>query len=110
VPSVGDRQPRSITRHALTEVVEARYEEIYSLILDELRRSGYAERIPAGIVITGGTSLMEGAAELAEKVFQMPVSIYLYQIVLKECLTLVDKPYIFNKCWINWFMVVKRLK
>lgn len=73
VPSVGDRQPRSITRHTLTEVVEARYEEIYTLILDELRRSGYAERIPAGIVITGGTSLMEGAADLAEKVFQMPV-------------------------------------
>ncbi|MFT2099387.1 cell division protein FtsA [Marinomonas sp. 2405UD66-6] len=73
VPSVGDRQPRSITRHTLTEVVEARYEEIYTLILDELRRSGYAERIPAGIVITGGTSLMEGAADLAEKVFQMPI-------------------------------------
>jgi len=89
----GDRQPRSITRHALTEVVEARYEEIYSLILDELRRSGYAERIPAGIVITGGTSLMEGAAELAEKVFQMPVR-YLYQIVLKECLTLSITLYI----------------
>ncbi|MEL0635767.1 MULTISPECIES: cell division protein FtsA [Marinomonas] len=73
VPSVGDRQPRTISRHALAEVVEARYEEIYSLIQDELRRSGYAERIPAGIVITGGTSLMEGAAELAEKVFDMPV-------------------------------------
>ncbi|MEP0072129.1 MAG: cell division protein FtsA [Marinomonas sp.] len=73
VPSVGDRQPRSITRHTLTEVVEARYEEIYTLILDELRRSGYAERIPAGIVITGGTSLMEGAADLAEKIFQMPI-------------------------------------
>lgn len=73
VPSVGDRQPRSITRHALTEVVEARYEEIFNLILDELRRSGYAEMIPAGIVITGGTSLMEGATELAEKIFQMPV-------------------------------------
>ncbi|MGO3343955.1 MAG: cell division protein FtsA [Marinomonas sp.] len=73
VPSVGDRQPRSISRHALAEVVEARYEEIYSLIQDELRRSGYAERIPAGIVIAGGTSLMEGASALAEKVFDMPV-------------------------------------
>ena len=73
VPSVGDRQPRTISRHALAEVVEARYEEIYSLILDELRRSGFAERIPAGIVITGGTSLMEGSIDLAEKVFDMPV-------------------------------------
>ncbi|MCZ2723100.1 cell division protein FtsA [Marinomonas sp. 15G1-11] len=73
VPSVGDRQSRTISRHALAEVVEARYEEIYSLVLDELRRSGYAERIPAGIVLTGGTSQIEGAIDLAEKVFDMPV-------------------------------------
>ncbi len=73
VPSVGDRQSRTISRHALAEVVEARYEEIYNLVLDELRRSGYAERIPAGIVLTGGTSQIEGAIDLAEKVFDMPV-------------------------------------
>ncbi|TDO99052.1 cell division protein FtsA [Marinomonas balearica] len=73
VPSVGDRQSRSISRHALAEVVEARYEEIYQLIYDELQRSGFAERIPAGIVITGGTALMEGAVELAERIFDMPV-------------------------------------
>ncbi|UTV97985.1 cell division protein FtsA [Marinomonas rhizomae] len=91
VPSVGDRQPRSITRHALTEVVEARYEEIYNLILDELRRSGYAERIPAGIVITGGTSLMEGAAELAEKVFQMPIRLSLPDCT-KGMSDIVDNP------------------
>ncbi|WP_417553212.1 cell division protein FtsA [Marinomonas fungiae] len=75
VPSVGDRKPRSISRHALAEVVEARYEEIYKMVLDELNRSGYAERIPAGIVITGGTSLMEGAEALAERIFDMPVRI-----------------------------------
>ena len=75
VPSVGDRKPRSISRHALAEVVEARYEEIYKMVLDELSRSGYAERIPAGIVITGGTSLMEGAEALAEHIFDMPVRI-----------------------------------
>ncbi|RDL42961.1 cell division protein FtsA [Marinomonas piezotolerans] len=73
VPSVGDRQPRSISRHALAEVVEARYEEIYKMVRDELSRSGFAERIPAGIVITGGTSLMEGAEALAERIFDMPV-------------------------------------
>ncbi|WCN13789.1 cell division protein FtsA [Marinomonas mediterranea] len=73
VPSVGDRQSRSISRHALAEVVEARYEEIYQLIYDELQRSGFAERIPAGVVVTGGTALMEGAVELAERIFDMPV-------------------------------------
>ncbi|MBR7889713.1 cell division protein FtsA [Marinomonas sp. A79] len=91
VPSVGDRQPRPITRQALTEVVEARYEEIYTLILDELRRSGYAERIPAGIVVTGGASLIEGATELAEKVFQMPVRLSLPDCA-KGMSDIVDNP------------------
>lgn len=59
VPSVGDRKPRAISRHALAEVVEARYEEIYKMVLDELNRSGFAERIPAGIVLTGG-DLVDG--------------------------------------------------
>ena len=75
VPSVGDRKPRAISRHALAEVVEARYEEIYKMVLGELNRSGFAERIPAGIVLTGGTSLMEGAEALAERIFDMPVRI-----------------------------------
>lgn len=75
VPSVGDRQPRSISRHALAEVVEARYEEIYTMVQEELNRSGFAERIPAGVVLTGGTSLMEGAEALAERIFDMPVRI-----------------------------------
>lgn len=91
VPSVGDRQPRSISRHALAEVVEARYEEIYSLVLDELRRSGFAEIIPAGVVITGGTSLMEGAIELAERVFDMPVRLSVPEGV-KGMSDIVDNP------------------
>ena len=53
--------------------MEQRYEELFSLIQAELRRSGYEEMIPAGIVLTGGTSRMEGAVELAEEVFHMPV-------------------------------------
>ncbi|KJZ09948.1 MAG: cell division protein FtsA [Marinomonas sp.] len=91
VPSVGDRQSRSISRHALAEVVEARYEEIFSLVLDELRRSGYAERIPAGIVVTGGTSLMEGATELAERVFDMPVRMSV-PVSVKGMSDIVDNP------------------
>ncbi len=73
VPSVGDRPPRELSRQALAEVVEPRYEELFSLIQAELRRSGYEEIIPAGIVLTGGTARMEGAVELAEEVFHMPV-------------------------------------
>ncbi len=73
VPSVGDRPPRRLARRTLAEIVEPRYEELFSLIADELRRSGFESMIAAGIVVTGGTSKMEGAVELAEEVFHMPV-------------------------------------
>ncbi|MGW8367375.1 MAG: cell division protein FtsA [Gammaproteobacteria bacterium] len=73
VPSVGDRPSRRLARQTLAEVVEPRYEELFSLIRDELRRSGFEELIAAGVVITGGSAKMEGAIELAEEVFHMPV-------------------------------------
>ncbi|MDA9108876.1 cell division protein FtsA [Woeseiaceae bacterium] len=73
VPSVGDRPPRRLARQTLAEIVEPRFEELFSLIRNELRRSGFEESIPAGIVITGGSSKMEGAVELAEEVFHIPV-------------------------------------
>jgi cell division protein FtsA len=75
VPSVGDREDRSLSRQAIAEVVEPRYEELFTLIQAELRRSGFEDLIPAGIVLTGGASKMEGVVELAEEIFHMPVSI-----------------------------------
>ncbi len=75
VPSVGERQDRDLSRQALAEVIEPRYEELFNLIQAELRRSGFEDLIPAGIVLTGGTSKMEGVVELAEEIFHMPVSI-----------------------------------
>ncbi|WP_028294705.1 cell division protein FtsA [Oceanobacter kriegii] len=73
VPSVGDRPSRQLSRQSLAEVVEPRYDELFTLIQAELRRSGFDELIPAGIVLTGGTSKMEGVVELAEEIFHMPV-------------------------------------
>ncbi len=73
VPSVGDRPSRRLSRQTLAGVVEPRYEELFSLIQAELRRSGFEEVVAAGIVLTGGASKMEGAVELAEEVFHMPV-------------------------------------
>jgi cell division protein FtsA len=73
VPSVGDRPSRRLARQTLAEVVEPRYEELFGLIRDELRRSGFEEMVAAGIVLTGGSAKMEGAVELAEEVFHMPV-------------------------------------
>ncbi len=75
VPSVGDRPPRDLSRHSLAEVVEPRYDELFTLVQAELRRSGFEDMIPAGIVLTGGTSKMEGVVELAEEIFHMPVRI-----------------------------------
>ena len=81
VPSVGDRPPRRLARQTLGEVVEPRYEELFTLISNELRRSGFEEMIAAGIVITGGSAKMEGAVDLAEEVFHMPVRLGMPQYV-----------------------------
>jgi cell division protein FtsA len=79
VPSVGERPARRLARQTLAEVVEPRYEELYGLVRDELRRSGFEEIIAAGIVLTGGSARMEGAIDLAEEVFHMPVRLGLPQ-------------------------------
>ena len=75
VPGVGEKPRRDMSRHALAEVVEPRYEELFTLVRTELRRSGFEDMLGAGIVLTGGSSKMEGAVELAEEIFGMPVSI-----------------------------------
>ena len=75
VPSVGDRPPRDLSRQSLAEVVEPRYDELFTLVQAELRRSGFEDMVPAGIVLTGGTSKMEGVVELAEEIFHMPVRV-----------------------------------
>jgi cell division protein FtsA len=81
VPGVGDRPARRLARQTLAEVVEPRYEELYGLVRDELRRSGFEEVIAAGIVMTGGSARMEGAIDLAEEIFHVPVRLGLPQQV-----------------------------
>jgi len=81
VPSVGDRPPRQLARQTLAEVVEPRYEELLMLVQAELRRSGFEELLAAGVVLTGGSSKMEGVVELAEEVFHLPVRLGLPQHV-----------------------------
>ncbi|WP_028455651.1 cell division protein FtsA [Chitinilyticum litopenaei] len=81
VPGVGERGARQMSRHTLAEVVEPRVEELYSMVLQELRRSGFAERLSSGIVITGGAALMPGMVELGEEIFHMPVRLGLPKYV-----------------------------
>ncbi|MBI3772970.1 MAG: cell division protein FtsA [Gammaproteobacteria bacterium] len=73
VPGVGDRPSRRLARQTLAEVVEPRYEELLTLVQAELRRSGFEDLVAAGIVLTGGSSKMEGVIDLAEEIFHMPV-------------------------------------
>ena len=75
VPSVGNRPLRRMSRQTLAEVVEPRYVELFSLVQAELRRSGYERLLTAGVVLTGGSSNMNGAVELAEEVFHLPVRV-----------------------------------
>jgi cell division protein FtsA len=81
VPSVGDRPPRRLARQSLAQSVQARYEEIFEMVQDQLRRSGYESLVAAGVVLTGGASKMEGALELAEEIFHKMVRIGLPQQV-----------------------------
>ena len=81
VPSVGDRPARRLARQTLAEVVEPRYDELFGLVLAELRRSGFENLIASGVVLTGGSSKMEGVIDLAEEVFHMPVRLGVPQFV-----------------------------
>jgi len=75
VPGIGDRGPRSLSRQALAAVIEPRVEELFSLVQQVIRESGYEELLSSGVVITGGTSLLPGMAELGEDIFLKPVRI-----------------------------------
>ena len=81
VPSVGERPARRLARQTLVEVVEPRYEELFTLVQAELRRSGFEDLCAAGVVLTGGSAKMEGVVELSEEIFHMPVRLGLPQYV-----------------------------
>ena len=73
VPGLGDRGPRMLSKQALAGVIEPRIEEIFSLVQQVIRESGYEEVLSSGIVITGGSSVMPGMVELGEDIFLKPV-------------------------------------
>jgi cell division protein FtsA len=73
VPSVGGRKPRVLSRQLLAEILEPRMEEIFTLVNREIIKSGFDDQIASGVVLTGGTSILEGMPELAEQIFNLPV-------------------------------------
>ena len=75
VPSVGDRKSRSLSRQIIGEILEPRVEEIFSMLYADLERSGYSNFINAGVILTGGSSELEGITEMAEQIFDVPARI-----------------------------------
>jgi len=75
VPGIGERGSRSLSRQTLAEVIEPRVEELYSLVQQALRESGFEELLSSGVVLTGGSAVMRGMVELGEEIFHMPVRI-----------------------------------
>jgi cell division protein FtsA len=73
VPSVGGRPPRVLSRQILAEIVQPRVEEIYHLAAREIVKSGFEDVLASGLVITGGATIMDGMAELAEQTFNLPI-------------------------------------
>jgi cell division protein FtsA len=73
VPGIGERAPRAMSRQTLAEVIEPRVEELFSLVQQVLRESGFEELLSSGVVLTGGSAVMEGMVELGEEIFHMPV-------------------------------------
>jgi cell division protein FtsA len=73
VPSVGGRKPRLLSRQMLCEIMQPRMEEIFNHVALEVRRAGFMHQVAAGVVVTGGSSVMEGVPELAEQLFDLPV-------------------------------------
>ncbi len=73
VPSVGGRKPRILSRQLLAEILEPRVEEIFTLVNREIVKSGYEDMIASGVVITGGSTILDGMPELAEQIFNLPV-------------------------------------
>src|SRR6185503_8409971 len=75
VPTVGGRAPRELSRRILAEIVEPRLDEIFALVQRQLIRCGLDTALASGIVLTGGSVMMDGVVALAERVFQLPVRI-----------------------------------
>lgn len=75
IPGIGGRKPLEVTKSLLCQIIEPRMEEIFEFAHAEIRKSGYADRLSAGVIVTGGSALLRGTEELAQRVIGRPVKI-----------------------------------
>lgn len=83
VPGIGGRAAREVSRELLTSIIQPRMEEIFSLVAKEIKRSEFEELLGAGVVLTGGGSLLEGTTILAEEIFGLPTKVGIPQGFLR---------------------------
>jgi len=91
VPGVGGRKPRTLSRQILGEILEPRVEEIFTLIYQELVRSGYDDLASSGVVVTGGSAELPGISEMAEQIFSAPARVG-YPEEINGLVDLINKP------------------
>jgi len=75
VPGIGGRAPAEVPRRRLSSIVQPRMEEVFGLVRERVEKMGHWKHVKGGVVLTGGGALMQGAPELAQEMFQMPVRV-----------------------------------
>ena len=89
VPGIGERDPRTLSKQALAAVIEPRLEELFLMVQQVLRESGYEELLSSGVVLTGGTSLMPGIAELGEDIFMKILNFLIVNLIQVNILPII---------------------
>ncbi len=102
--SVDGRSERRISRRTVVEIIEPRVEEIFTLINEQVQNSGYREEIPAGVVLTGGGSLLKGITYAAEEILGMPARLGLPQEIISSNNEIITHPTYATGCGILRYM------
>ncbi len=106
VRAFGEDQPMQVSRKELAEIIEARAEEIFTLLLQEIKRSGYDGLLPAGMVLTGGTSQLPGIRNLASQIMGLPVRVARPENLLELTDQLLAPPYSTSVGLLYWALMM----
>ncbi len=106
IRAFGEDQPIQVSRRELAEIIEARVEEIFSLLLQEIKRSGYDGLLPAGMVLTGGTAQLPGIRNLASRIMNLPVRVARPENLLGLTDQLLAPPYSTSVGLLYWALMM----
>jgi cell division protein FtsA len=106
IRAFGEDQPIQVSRRELAEIIEARVEEIFSLLIQEIKRSGYDGLLPAGMVLTGGTAQLPGIRNLASSIMNLPVRVARPENLLGLTDQLLAPPYSTSVGLLYWALMM----